>query len=93
MYSRKTGTLYNEAEVKRKIDSFNNDLREQYRHRQMPSNIPSAPQKSKEEVPENTLLGMNESIIIIGLIILLLGEENKDYLLIGVLALLLFLNK
>ena len=88
MYSRKTGTLYNETQVKEKTDSFNNELRAQYRNHHTSERTEEKP--VERNVPE---IGINETIVIIGLIMLLLGEENKDYLLIGVLAILLFLNK
>ena len=93
MYSRKTGTLYNQAEIKRKTDSFNDNLREQYRHRQATPAVYNDTEKHKPSVTEGIELGINDNVILIGLIMLLLGEENKDYLLIGALALLLFLNK
>lgn len=96
MYSRKTGTMYNQSEAQKKIESFNNNLREQYNSRATPAS--TAVQSREAPAPSSTsfdsLLNFlsGENIIIIGLIVLLLFEENKDFLLIGILAVLLLLN-
>lgn len=102
MYSRKTGILYNESETQRKIDNFNNNLREQYRQKNTPIKasvnatkaepVTSAKSDSSITGKLSSLL-VNDDVIIIGLILLLLAEENTDYLLIGVLAALLFLSR
>lgn len=97
MYSRKTGVLYNESEVQRKINDFNNNLREQYRQRNVqtisPKQTVQQNKKKNEAISEFTELLTNDNVIIIGLIVLLLAQEEKDFLLIGVLAILLFLNR
>lgn len=96
MYLRKSGTLYNETETQKKIESFNNELREQYR--QHNSHAPKEVTKRSEEklVKEANTEGSskfaNDDIILIGLLLLLLKEEKKDYLLIGALTALLLLN-
>ncbi len=101
MYSRKTGHMYNSSETQRKIENFNKDLREQYRQRsQITKQKEEAPKKLNQNIdattktaPEKTMsLMTSEDIMIIGLIVLLLFEEQKDYLLIGLLAALLFLK-
>ena len=97
MYSRKTGMLYNSSTAQQKIESFNNELREQYRqHKSKETVSAEAKSVSKEEAPSNTI-GLpdafsNDDLIIIGLILLLMSEQNKDYLVIGLLAMLLLLN-
>lgn len=99
MYSRKTGMMYNYSEAQKKIDSFNNNIREQYRQRNTPVEKPTVTEPEKEENKTGTLVNKvtniltDDDIIIIGLILLLLIEENKDYMLIGVLAALLFLSR
>ncbi len=103
MYSRKTGLMYNSSEAQRKIESFNKDLREQYRQRNQTSiqrNAESEPAKQQKSIEALTKvesdkalsLMTGEDMLIIGLIVLLLFEEQKDYLLIGLLAALLFLK-
>lgn len=99
MYSRKTGIMYNYSEAQKKIDSFNNNIREQYRQRNTPTDTPTVTEPVKREAQGNSLVNKvtniltDDDIIIIGLILLLLLEENKDYMLIGVLAALLFLSR
>ena len=96
MYLRKSGTLYNETETQKKIESFNNELREQYRqhnsHTQKESAQKSEEKLVKEANAEGSPKFANDDIILIGLLLLLLKEEKKDYLLIGALAALLLLN-
>ena len=100
MYSRKTGIMYNPTQTQRKIEDFNKNLREQYQSRGFShsNNIHKDMEvKSKEN---NTAISNkaldeilnNENIVILSLLSLLLLEKNRDYALIGVLAILLFLK-
>lgn len=101
MYSRKPSVKYNTSDAQRKIESFNNELREQYRQKnsvikETSSSVvktQSNNEKSPSVLDKATQLLQYDEIIIIGLIILLLIEEKTDYLLIGVLAALLFLSR
>lgn len=97
MYSRRTGILQTSSDGIKKIESFNQNLREQYKNRSTQLNI--AP-KSNNAVKANnseianklySLFG-SEEVILIALILLLAFDINRDYLLIGVLAILLLLN-
>lgn len=92
MYSRKTGILRNESEVQKKIDSFNNQLREQYRRRSNEVTESHRPIHEEKNIAQSTDLLMDENILLIGLILLLLSQENKDFLLIGAIAALLLLT-
>ncbi len=91
MYSRRTGMLHTSTEGLKKIESFNQNLREQYSQKNKPTvNInESNLTKSSEKIKD---LILNEEVILIGLILLLLFEKNKDYMLIGILGLLILLN-
>ena len=96
MYSRRTGILHNESEVQNKIKSFNNELREQYKRRNQNDVKPYSKTNSDDTEANGTCflnILKNENVVIIGLILLLLSQENKDYLLIGALAALLFLTQ
>lgn len=95
MYTRKTGMLYNQTDTQRKIDAFNDELREQYRqHKSKDSTVTKNDEKSSA-VNKNGLLTdsvSSDELLIIGLMLLLLSEKEKDYLVIGLLAALLLLN-
>ena len=97
MYSRRTGILQTSSDGIKKIESFNQNLREQYKSRSTQLNITP---KSSNTVKANnneivnklySLFG-SEEVILIALILLLAFDINRDYLLIGVLAILLLLN-
>ena len=103
MYYKRAGTLYKSNEAQNKIDSFNKELKNQYRQHNTDieikrrSNITDNEKKDECRTIDisNTEKSIftGENIIIIGLIILLLFEENKDYLLIGILASIILLNQ
>ncbi len=87
---------YTPSDAQQKIESFNNNLREQYRQHSAPASTSATTQQPAEN--KNTFDKLvsfltNDDIIILGLILLLLFEENKDYLLIGVLAFLLLSSR
>ncbi len=89
MYSRKTGMNFNSELAQRKIESFNNELREQYRHHNAaPINVtPKAQNNPSQQVLKT------DDLVIIALMVLLLLEEKKDYLTIGILATLLLMKR
>ena len=96
MYSRRTGILQTSSDGIKKIESFNQNLREQYNSRNTQLNITP---KSNNSIKNNneftnklySLFG-SEEVILVALILLLAFDINRDYLLIGVLAILLLLN-
>lgn len=98
MYYRKTHTSYNSSEAQKKIDSFNKELHEQYKQRNGTAESKEIQRAEKQAISDNIIntsaanLLTADNIIIIGLILLLLLEENKDYVLIGILASIIFLN-
>ena len=95
MYSRRTGTLHS-IEAQKKIESFNNELREQYRNRNKQNSevTTSGNHDQANEVNKSIFdILINENVIILGMIFLLIAQESKDYLLIGVLAALLLLSR
>lgn len=89
MYSRKTGLLRNGPETQKKIESFNKELREQYRRKSNESSEERQPLREAEINVQPNDFSIDENVIIIGLLLLLLSQENKDLLLIGALAALL----
>ena len=91
MYSRRTGVLQTSTEGLKKIENFNQNLREQYSQRN------KAPAQNTQTGSTNSLnkikdIILSEEIILIGLILLLLFETNKDYMLIGIIGLLILMN-
>lgn len=101
MYSRRTGILQTSTEGLKKIENFNKNLREQYNNRAK-SNVMTANTNanntnvSNKETKDITqkigaFLG-SEELILIALILFLMFDINKDYLIIGILAMLLLLN-
>lgn len=91
MYSRRTGILQTSTEGLKKIESFNQNLREQYSQRNKP--IQNKNENTSMINSEKTKdLILSEEIVLIGLILLLLFESNRDYMLIGILGLLILLN-
>ncbi|MBE6700990.1 MAG: hypothetical protein E7582_03780 [Ruminococcaceae bacterium] len=108
MYSRKTGIMYNPSQTQKKIEQFNENLRVQYNNRNSFRSPEKVSEIKEEEISDTVsvdaateendtlkkIFGMlnNEDIILVILIMLLLFEVNKDYLLIGILAILLFLD-
>ena len=89
--------LYNQTDTQRKIESFNDELREQYRqHKSKDTAISKADDKiNNSEVKKSSVLTgdfCGDELLIIGVILLLLTEKEKDYLVIGLLAALLLLN-
>ena len=101
MYYKKP--TYNNVEVQKKIDSFNKELQTQYRQHISPPesvtvededlNVKKAvtPKTKETQIGVSNLL-TSDNIIIIGLIVLLLLEESKDYALILILASIILLN-
>ena len=102
MYSRKTGNIYS-TEIQNKIDNFNRDVQEQYRRNMSKASIK---QKETDKSRERSLshstpsvssgitdLLQNDELLLIGLILLLLSEKEKDLVVIGVLAVLLLMNR
>lgn len=102
MYSRKTGNIYS-TEIQNKIDNFNRDVQEQYRRNMSKASIK---QKETDKSRERSLshstpsvssgitdLLQNDELLLIGLILLLLSEKEKDLVVIGVLAVLLLTNR
>ena len=102
MYSRKTGNIYS-TEIQNKIDNFNRDVQEQYRRNMSKASIK---QKETDKSREHSLshstpsvssgitdLLQNDELLLIGLILLLLSEKEKDLVVIGVLAVLLLMNR
>ena len=97
MYSRRTGMLQTSSDGIKKIESFNQNLREQYNNRNAQSAIKprsnNAVRTNNNEIANKlyNLFG-SEEVILIALILLLAFDINRDYLLIGVLAVLLLIN-
>lgn len=96
MYSRRTGVLQTSSEGLKKIENFNQNLREQYNRKNI---TPTAEKKISTARTGNnsSLLSLKdiigtEELIIVGLILLLFLENEKDYLLILIFGLLLLLN-
>lgn len=96
MYSRRTGILQTSTEGLKKIESFNQNLKEQYSQRTNSAKIVPKEENKVNLQEQNSkiskLLG-SEEVLLIGMIILLLFDTNKDYLLIGILATLLLINQ
>ena len=94
MYSRRTGILQTSSEGIKKIESFNQNLREQYNSRNVMTSV--TPKTSKPPANEmgNKLYNLfgSEEVVLIALILLLAFDINRDYLLIGILAMLLLIN-
>ena len=100
MYSRRTGILQTSSEGLKKIENFNKNLREQYNSRTKVNNSSSAlnnnARTTNVQINDITqkvgaFIG-NEEVILIALILFLLFDINRDYLVIGILAMLLLLN-
>ena len=98
MYSRRTGVLQTSSEGLRKIENFNQNLREQYNNTRSKL-VSTTESTSKPTVNRSndmlTNIGnllKNEEVILIALILLLFFDINRDYLLIGTLAMLLLLS-
>ena len=96
MYSRRTGVLQTSSEGLKKIESFNQNLREQYNKK---SSAPTAEMKNNltKSITNSNILNFKdiigtEELIIIALILLLFLETERDYLLIIVFGLLLLIN-
>ena len=97
MYSRRTGILQTSSEGIKKIESFNQNLREQYNNRNTHLNVTpksNSTNKSSNNDIVNKFYNLfgSEEVILIALILLLAFDINRDYLLIGALAILLLLN-
>jgi len=98
MYSRRTGVLQTSSEGLKKIESFNKNLREQYNSRGKSPTVASntdnqLPKKQSNDITSKIgSLIENEEVILIALILFLLFDINRDYLIIGILAMLLLLN-
>ena len=98
MYSRRTGVLQTSSEGIRKIENFNKNLREQYNNtRSKPISVTQNIQKSNKINNSDFMTNIsnllkNEEVILIALILLLIFDINRDYLIIGILAMLLLLS-
>ena len=98
MYYRRSYAPYNSSEAQKKIESFNKELLDQYRQRRNVAETTETKYNEHQNITADatrtslTNLLTADNIIIMGLIILLILEENKDYVLIGILASIMFLN-
>ena len=97
MYSRRTGVLQTSSDGIKKIESFNQNLRDQYNNRSTQPNVvkktSNTPKINNNELINNILSFFgSEEVILITLILLLVFDINRDYLLIGALAILLLLG-
>ena len=91
MYSRRTGVLQTSTEGLKKIENFNQNLREQYNQRNKPT-IQNTKRTTTNNLDKIKDIILSEQVILIGLILLLLLEANKDYMLIGIIGLLILMN-
>lgn len=93
MYSKRTGILQTSSEGLKKIENFNQNLREQYNNRSNSalSYQEKTQNKEKGNLKQNNILGIEE-IIIIGLIMMLFLEKEQDLILLSILGLLLIIN-
>lgn len=98
MYSRKTGVLQTSSEGLKKIENFNKNLREQYNTRNKAAPNTASYSQNKSVMGSNDLFSgignliSSEEFVLVALMLLLIFDVNKDFLIIGILAMLLLLD-